>query len=202
MAQYSTTQIQTVAAMSGWPLRELTTAVAVARAESGGRTDAVNPSSGATGLWQIMPLPGRPSQGALKNPYTNGRAAYKIWKAAGGRWDRDWEAYTNGSYKRFLPSGSVGSGPADTTPISGQATLPTGGEGDYLGAGSAASLATQAGHALEWLARPSSWQRVGFVILGGALVLAGLIVVARPAVMSAARNVPTPVGTALKKVAA
>jgi hypothetical protein len=55
--------------------------------ESGGNAHAINAHSGATGLMQIMPLPGRPSQSALLDPETNLAAAAKIsgngssWKA-------------------------------------------------------------------------------------------------------------------------
>lgn len=56
---------------------------AIGEVESGGRTDALNPS-GATGIWQLeWPLyanivPGATSQAALEDPLTNARAAVKL----------------------------------------------------------------------------------------------------------------------------
>lgn len=62
-----------------------TAAKRVMLCESGGNAHAINRSSGATGLMQIMPLPGRPSQEALLDPAVNIATAYKIYAAQGWR---------------------------------------------------------------------------------------------------------------------
>jgi hypothetical protein len=77
---------------------------AIAMAESGGRAMAHNPS-GAAGLWQILglPFPGNPY-----NELTNARMAVAKWRSQGlGAW----EAYTNGSYRRFYGAGTEGAAP-------------------------------------------------------------------------------------------
>lgn len=84
-------------------------AAAVAQAESGGRTHAPssNPAGGSNvGLWQIWS--GHPD--ATEDPLGNARAAVRIYNAAGGTFARDWEAYTNGSYRQFLTGSNATSG--------------------------------------------------------------------------------------------
>jgi hypothetical protein len=95
---------------------------AIAMAESGGRSDAHNPS-GATGLWQILGAVNASDQPRLYDPATNAHEALLKLQSQGlGAW----ETYTNGAYRSFLGSVSPGS-------------LPTGsGSGDT----SAASTAT------------------------------------------------------------
>jgi transglycosylase-like protein with SLT domain len=67
---------------------------AIAMAESGGNSDARNTDSGACGLWQIHPC-----EPGSNNPMTNAQIAVRKYNSQGlGAW----EAYTNGSYKRFM----------------------------------------------------------------------------------------------------
>ena len=84
------------------------TAVAVARAESGGNPSAINAenSNGSTdyGLWQINSVhvasgfdPAR-----YRDPAYNARWAFRVYEAAGRQWSA-WVAYTNGSYREHLP---------------------------------------------------------------------------------------------------
>jgi hypothetical protein len=75
---------------------------AIAMAESGGRSDArgpMTPFGQAKGLWQILglPFPGNPF-----DPLTNARMARAKYLTQGLR---AWEAYTNGSYRRFMHKG-------------------------------------------------------------------------------------------------
>lgn len=65
------------------------TATALVFPESGGDADAVNPSSGATGLWQVLQsnAPGV----NLKNPANNAREAAKVEREIGFR--RGWVTY-------------------------------------------------------------------------------------------------------------
>lgn len=82
-------------------LADATTAVAIVFPESGGRTDAVNRRSGATGLWQVMPPPVHPwATGDLKNPAYNAQAAARIKKDEG--W-RAWSVHNSGTYALYLP---------------------------------------------------------------------------------------------------
>ena len=65
---------------AGGPAWAAPRAARIALCESGGRSWARNPSSGAAGLWQILglPFPGNPY-----NPYTNARMAVAKFRAAG-----------------------------------------------------------------------------------------------------------------------
>lgn len=87
----------------GRPSSELAVAVAVALAESRGRTDARNRSSGATGLWQIYP-----GSEALKDPAANARAAWGKYVSNGRHFGRGsastclWSAFCSGRYRGFL----------------------------------------------------------------------------------------------------
>lgn len=80
--------------------------LAIAKAESGCRTDAVGdnyPIRGlhapSCGLFQVRSLKGRPSCEALKDPSTNIYWAYKIYKGQGLK---AWSVYTKGLYKNHL----------------------------------------------------------------------------------------------------
>jgi hypothetical protein len=76
----------------------------VALAESGGNPAAHN-RSGASGLWQIL---GVPFAGNVWDPLTNARMAVAKYRSQGlGAW----EAYSNGSYRRYTGDGTGWSRP-------------------------------------------------------------------------------------------
>ena len=81
----------------GFPESEIGTGIAVARGESGHRTDALNDgnSDGSNdyGLWQINDRWHMDKfDGDWRDPLENTRVAYEVWKEAGGSWD-PWVAY-------------------------------------------------------------------------------------------------------------
>lgn len=89
-----------------WPL-----AWAVVMAESHGNPNKVGDEDltyiedGAVygdsiGLFQIRTFSDRPPRELLLDPYVNVNYAYKLRQKRG--WDQ-WSAYTNGSYRKFLP---------------------------------------------------------------------------------------------------
>jgi hypothetical protein len=112
MTKLSAEQIARHAYEAGFRGQGLTTAVAVALAESGGRTTAHNatPPDNSYGLWQINMLgalgPDRrhqyhlESNDALLNPDTNARVANDI--SSDGHDFTPWSTYTNGAYKDHL----------------------------------------------------------------------------------------------------
>lgn len=88
-----------------------TIGAAVGMAESNGRTGVLNPNTDheySLGLWQHNRDTGEDRRSfygikdwsELKDPVTNARATYRLWKRQGG-WT-PWGAYTNESYKKFL----------------------------------------------------------------------------------------------------
>jgi hypothetical protein len=102
---YSFTQLQGLWTQGGGPAEVAPLMAAIALAESGGDAGAENPSSGACGLWQI-----HPAEPGCSDPQQNAQMAVRKYRSQGlGAW----EAYTNGSYQKFLPAGSqTGSTPA------------------------------------------------------------------------------------------
>ena len=96
-------QIAAHARAVGLPEAAVPTAVAVALAESSGRTDAVLSTSRehSVGLWQIN-TKAHPqySASALRDPAYNARAMAAI-SAGGTNW-KPWATYTNGKYRQFL----------------------------------------------------------------------------------------------------
>ncbi|HEV8275292.1 MAG TPA: transglycosylase SLT domain-containing protein [Streptosporangiaceae bacterium] len=107
--------IHTFARRAGFTADQATTAVAVARAESGGRPCAHNPvpPDDSYGLWQINMLGqlgpdrraalGLRSNRDLYDPAVNARAAFRI--SAGGRDWSPWTTFTRGTFRAFLGGG-------------------------------------------------------------------------------------------------
>lgn len=112
MATLSPAQIAEYAHDAGFRGQDLTVAVAVALAESGGDPKAHNatPPDDSYGLWQINMYRGLgperrdqfdlDSNRELFDPEENARAAWEI----SGRGDSfgPWSTYTNGAYKQYL----------------------------------------------------------------------------------------------------
>lgn len=110
-ANLTADQIKYFASQQGFTGNDLTTAVAVALAESGGNaaSHTVDSDDDSYGLWQINMKgslgPSRLKQFNLKNanelldPNVNAKAAHIVFVEHG--W-KAWGAYTNGSYKKFV----------------------------------------------------------------------------------------------------
>lgn len=103
-------QIAGVAADAGFEGDDLTTAVAVALAESGGNPKAYNPEvaagtpegQGSFGLWQIYRKAHPEFDGQdLTDPATNAQAAYSVYVDAGSSFS-PWSTYKNGAYLAHL----------------------------------------------------------------------------------------------------
>jgi hypothetical protein len=101
---YSFGQLKTLWVLAGGAPSLAPTMAAIALAESGGRSNAHNPS-GASGLWQIeMPVNAQYVPGGaanVYNPLANARGAVAIERAQGlGAW----VTYSSGAYRRYLQS--------------------------------------------------------------------------------------------------
>ena len=106
-------QILAVAANAGFSGNDLTTAAAVALAESRGDETAYNPETaakggtpqghGSYGLWQIY-LKQHPQfdPSMLLDPQYNASAAFSIYSQAGNSFT-PWATYTGGQYLGFVP---------------------------------------------------------------------------------------------------
>jgi hypothetical protein len=109
--------IASLAAAAGFQGNDLTTAIAVALAESGGNTgppdgdQGLAPGNGPSkGLWQInVGQHAHPEMGSwnLYDPPTNAAAAFQIYTAGGGSF-RAWTQFLNGKYVSYLPAAAAG----------------------------------------------------------------------------------------------
>jgi hypothetical protein len=133
MAVLSASQLRDLAASVGFP--DPTLAAAVAMGESYGHSDAENfvtPSQAAArgqgpewslGIWQINNCTHWSGdacasqtydKASLLDPTFNARVAFSL-SQGGANW-RPWGAYTNGSYRQFLPASYVPYIPQAPTP--------------------------------------------------------------------------------------
>lgn len=173
----SDAELATIAAFGGWApgSKDLTIAVAVSLAENqNSDPKIVSPKNrnGTVdiGLWQINSVHGYP-EAQLKEGIGNARAAYEVFLKQG--WGA-WSTYKSGAYLLFMPRataavkhGGTGGVPAGT----GQGTAPTLTTLDV-------AMKTISGVG-GWVGNPNNWLRVLYVITGSALVIGGLVVVAR-----------------------
>lgn len=119
MPTLSDKQIAGAVKAAGWPKDQWVTAVAVALAESSGRSDVVN-SIGASGLFQIL----RSAHSELftrynySDPVDNATMALIVYRNAGGSWS-PWVAYTSGAYRAYLPRARAAAGGPVTPPAVG-----------------------------------------------------------------------------------
>lgn len=166
MTTYDYAQLEGLWIQAGGPKKMASVMAAIAEAESGGRSDAHNPS-GASGLWQIL---GQPFPGNVFDPLTNARMAVAKWKSQGlGAW----VTWTSGAYKQFLKGGVSATVPPGGT--SSGATGGSGGGGGLLGLpGEVISAFAMAGTALDWLLQPSHWVRIFAGFAGIVMMFSGV----------------------------
>jgi Lysozyme like domain len=105
-------QIAQYAMNAGWTQPDLTTAVAIALAESGGNPSAIGdqnlaPSNGPSyGLWQINVGANPEFAGDnLTDPQTNANDAYQLYEASGFS---PWTTYKTGAYLAYVTQAQVG----------------------------------------------------------------------------------------------
>lgn len=186
--------IAELAHAAGWRGKDLTVAIAVALAESGGRetargdTGLVDATWGPSiGLWQIRSLNAEKGNGTLRDelanadPATNARHAYQIWSSQG--WG-PWSAHNNRRYLLFMPAATaavaarVAAGPIGTKALGAVDDAATNLGGDVLEtAQTGLALVVKAG---KWMSDPGNWLRVSYVVVGGAMLVVALAMIAGP----------------------
>lgn len=110
---YSASQLEHLWIQAGGSPDKARVAAAIALAESSGRATVTsnNPDKGQNvGLWQIDTTNGYTN---LTDPLSNARAAVKLSRN-GTNWS-DWQTYTEGTYEKFLPSGTTPNKPTTGT---------------------------------------------------------------------------------------
>lgn len=184
MATWTRVQIEVMARGSGWGAQSKDVSY-VAMAESSGDDKIVN-SIGCVGLLQInqpVHVKAHPkwTKKWLQNPMNNLAAGLVLYKAAGKKFDGPWldsrdKGAGGGWGKHVEGSGSAGDGTSDSgspgTEDATQAGVWDTAEGFLDAAG--------------WIANPQNWIRVLYVVGGGALVITGIAVIARPLLQNAA----------------
>jgi hypothetical protein len=201
MTQLIVQEVIALAYTAGWRGNDVVTATAVARAESGYRTDAEGPKlcgkGGARGLWQInICVHNCPN---YNDANANAACAHKIFQSQG--W-KAWEAYTNGRYKAFLSSATKAYANIQSdakkegktldqkmSEISGKAGVP----GDIVAdaAGAASTIipgVKEIGEFFNALTQGNTWIRVGEGALGLLLLVVGVAAITRG----------TPIGSAIR----
>lgn len=94
----------------GFPDSAIQTGIAITKAESGWNPSAINTSnrngSIDNGLWQINTIHRGNSwyPTDVNDPLQSTRAAYALWKGAGGKWT-DWTVYNTGMYQKYMSLG-------------------------------------------------------------------------------------------------
>jgi len=222
-------QIAGHAKAAGWSGNDVAIAVAVALAESGGRSDARGDIALQTGtwgpsvgLWQIRSLKSETGTGGTRDesanmdPGTNAKHAYQIWRSQG--WSRGWTTYRTGAYRLYMTAARTGAanpvGTASTTDgvtsVVGLPDIP-GPIDDVIRAFTNADdvvdvlkgMAVFPIKVFDWVSERRNWTRVGWVFLGGALVVVGVVKISVDqgmAVVDKASKLVGGAGTAVTKV--
>lgn len=182
MTTYTYAQLEGAWTQAGGSATLAPLMAAIALAESGGDSEAKNPS-GASGPWQIMVpendqyIPG--GAGNVFNLDDNAAAAVAIEKAQGlGAWT----TYTSGAYKKFLQSGVTPAAAGATTTSSVTSAL-----GDVVGLplqllnffGDMDKALGASWSALTDFFAPSTWVRAGAGLVGLVLLAFGLVALAK-----------------------
>lgn len=192
MARLSATEIGKLVRQAGFTGEDVRIAIAVALAESRGETTArgdlgrVNATWGpSVGLFQIRSLNAERGKGTTRDedanmdPLTNARHALAIKNASG--WTA-WTVYTTQAFRLFLPDAIAGEAAS-----AGEKAL----EGSAVGKAAATvanttdaliEIAKEPARLLEWLSSQETQLRIAKVVVGVGLVLAGLVLFARPVV--------------------
>lgn len=167
MATLTDKQLVTAATVGGFRTRSvLITAVAVALAESRGKTDAVS-VTGDYGLWQINKAAHPDLINGVKDwkdPAINAGMAYSVYSRAGGSFT-PWSVYKSGVYKMYVKRATeaVTGTVRDATPEITKQVQDAGGILPAITGG------------ISWLTDPKKWLRVALFLLGIALMAFGLV---------------------------
>jgi hypothetical protein len=182
---FSQSEVYTFALHAGMSTQKSRIAAAIAMAESGGDPNAHNTNAetgdNSYGIWQINMKgklgPERRSEFGLKNnealydPKTNARVMAEL--SLYGHNFKPWTTYKNGKYKAYLDN------PVEKTSNSTVDTIKS-----IPGVGAATDAAQALARSSEvlaksavWLSNPQNWTRVAFVVGGGVVAVAGIVMV-------------------------
>lgn len=186
MTDYTYAQLEGLWINAGGPRDQAPTAAAIAEAESGGNSDARNPS-GASGLWQIL---GNPFPGNVFDPATNARMAvakYKDSPTGGNNFD-PWVTFTDGSYRAYMSGKTTPDSNVPGSPSSVAAAAAAGTQVDCLVPNpvSLPIVGSLGPSCLFTRSNARAFIGAGLLLAGGAVGMAGLVVLVAAAGMKAA----------------
>jgi hypothetical protein len=168
MASLSDNEIAAAAAAGGFSGLNQTIAVAVALAESGGRTTAIaNEPDGSHsyGLWQINSVHTDVLRmGNWQDPNTNAKMAFRIFTENRG-WT-PWSTYNNMRYQMFMSRAQI------AVPNAASANTTTG-----LDNIPGLSSAADAVKFFKFIADPHNWYRLALILTGAVLLIIVAIVI-------------------------
>jgi hypothetical protein len=189
-------QIATWARQGGFTGDDLVIAIAVSLAEHNGNVvnDAIGgPNTDGTydyGAWQINSIH-KANFALYPDWYTVSNANQAMAVFNGQGW-RAWSTYKDKKYEKFMDRARTAAGaPGTNTDVATpQNSWQIPGVNALLG------LAQSVSKAGAWLGDQDNWKRVGLVVVGGGLVLAGVSIAAKPLTDGVAGALP--VGKILK----
>lgn len=194
MGYLTARQLAEYAAAAGFRGADLQVSVAVALAEGKGKgtplnrqvlAESIGDGGKSIGPWQIH-MPSHPefSKAYLLDPGNNAKAARAVLRKQG--WSA-WTNFRNGAFTIYMPLAGAN-----------VRSLPSGVDtGDPLGDRAAGAIDNAVGGVVDtgkaiisvgelmakagtWINNPRNWIRVVYVVLGGALVVGALVIVAAP----------------------
>jgi hypothetical protein len=200
MTAYSSATLQALAIAGGFtPGTQAQKAAAAALYLSGG--DPAYTSGNRVGLWAVPVGQSGYSAAQLRQPALNAVAAHAMFVANGGSFDPNHSTNSGG-----LTTGDIVGGVLTGGVSTGLSQIPDQVANAIPGLKGIDAIAADFDKGATWLTTPSNWLHVAYVVGGGALILVGLVVLARPAINGAANTVTkvatgsTPVGRAAKAV--
>lgn len=208
MAVLTAKQIAGVAVNAGFTGTALTTAVAVALAESGGNPNAhngnANTGDDSYGLWQINMIgsmgPARRKQfdisenTQLYNPNTNASAAYAIYKQSGNSFT-PWSVYKSGAYVKKLPAASKGIQENGGAATAIGTTDPSTSDGTTVSIGGLDVKIPDIGGAITQAANAfgqnvfKMGMNIGGIVVAAILLILGIVILMRAPITNVAKTV-------------
>lgn len=189
-------QMQMYAASAGLNPPDLWAAIGMA--ESSGRTDVVNPI-GCVGWLQINQpehVKAHPNWTVawLQDPMHNAQAAKVVYQSQGlGAW----EAYTSGAYRQYYKGNGVtnagflgipGIPNNPLNPFDWWNSLGKDFGGNPLdiipGVSEISGVVSGLEKGFHWISTPYNWVRIGYVIIGGALLAVGVNLLVRSTILN------------------
>lgn len=182
----SAAQIAGFAKQAGFAGPDLTTAVAVALAESSGRTGATNKNrNGSTdyGLWQINDKahPDLITDTALWfSPVYNAQMAFKVYQAAGNKFT-PWSTYPVASSIYLAQASAGAANPTDPGLVQAHD-----GSTDKVMLWPWQPIVDAVSNASKWASERHNWVRAAFVGIGGVMLIGAVFIAAKPILSPAA----------------